>query len=349
MMGLPLLPTTVVGSYPQPGWLVDHEMMMAITPPRVRMAKVWRFEGDLLKEAQDDATRLAVHDMEEAGLDVVSDGEIRRESYFNLFATALSGIDLDQPGAMPDRTGAMVPVPRVVGPIKRLRPVQLDDYRFLRSITDRKIKMTVPGPFTMSQLAIDEYYHDEQALIAAYADAVNAELRDLKAAGCDIVQIDEPYLQAKPDKARKYGVDGINRALAGIAAPTIVHMCFGYAYAVKDKPTGYSFLPELDRCCSTQVSLEAAQPRLDPDALSGLPSKTIMLGVLDLGDPEVETPELVASRIRKALVSVEASRLVIAPDCGMKYLPRATAFGKLKSMVAGAAIVREELQTKRVS
>jgi len=348
-MGIPLLPTTVVGSYPQPGWLVDHEMMMAITPPRVRMARVWRFEGDRLKEAQDDATRLAVHDMEEAGLDVVTDGEIRRESYFNLFATALSGIDLDQPGAMPDRTGAMVPVPRVVGPIRRLRPVQLDDYRFLRSITDRKIKMTVPGPFTMSQLAIDEYYHDEQALIAAYADAVNAELRDLKAAGCDIVQIDEPYLQAKPDKARKYGVDGINRALAGIEAPTIVHMCFGYAYAVKDKPTGYSFLPELDRCCSTQVSLEAAQPKLDPDSLSGLPSKTIMLGVLDLGDPAIETPEIVAARIRKALGSVEASRLVIAPDCGMKYLPRATAFGKLKSMVAGAAIVREELQTKRLS
>jgi 5-methyltetrahydropteroyltriglutamate--homocysteine methyltransferase len=348
-MSIPMLPTTVVGSYPQPGWLVDHEMMMAVTPPRVRMAKVWRFEGDRLKEAQDDATRLAVHDMEEAGLDIVTDGEIRRESYFNLFATALSGIDLDRPGEMPDRTGAMVPVPRVVGPIKRLRPVQLDDYRFLRSITGRKVKMTVPGPFTMSQLAIDEYYKDEAALIAAYADAVNAELRDLKSAGCDVVQIDEPYLQAKPEKARRYGVDGINRALAGIEAPTIVHMCFGYAYAVKDKPTGYSFLPELDRCCSTQVSLEAAQPKLDPQELGGLPSKTIMLGVLDLGDTAVETPEVVAGRIRRALHSVPASRLVIAPDCGMKYLPRATALGKLKAMVAGASIIRDELKEREAS
>lgn len=348
-MSIPMLPTTVVGSYPQPGWLVDHEMMMAITPPRVRMAKVWRFEGDRLREAQDDATRLAVQDMEEAGLDIVTDGEIRRESYFNLFATALSGIDLDRPGEMPDRTGAMVPVPRVVGPIKRLRPVQLDDYRFLRSITGRKVKMTVPGPFTMSQLAIDEYYKDDEALIAAYADAVNAELKDLKDAGCDVVQIDEPYLQAKPDKARRHGVEGINRALAGIAAPTIVHMCFGYAYAVKDKPTGYSFLPELDRCCSTQVSLEAAQPRLDPHELGGLPSKTIMLGVLDLGDPAIETAEVVASRIRRALQSVPASRLVIAPDCGMKYLPRATALGKLKAMVAGASIIRDELQEMKAS
>ncbi|MBL8582539.1 MAG: 5-methyltetrahydropteroyltriglutamate--homocysteine methyltransferase [Rhizobiaceae bacterium] len=348
-MSLPILPTTVVGSYPQPGWLVDHEMMMAVTPPRVRMAKVWRFAGDELKEAQDDATRLAVRDMEDAGLDIVTDGEIRRESYFNLFATALSGIDLDRPGEMPDRSGAKVPVPRVVGPIRRLRPVQLDDYRFLRSITGRQIKMTVPGPFTMSQLAIDEYYRDEGALIAAYADAVNAELKDLKDAGCDVVQIDEPYLQAKPEKARKYGVDGINRALAGVAAPTIVHMCFGYAYAVKDKPTGYSFLPELDRCCSTQVSLEAAQPRLDPHALEGLPSKTVVLGVLDLGDPAVETAEVVADRIRGALASVDASRLVIAPDCGMKYLPRETALGKLKAMVAGTSIVREELRERKAS
>jgi 5-methyltetrahydropteroyltriglutamate--homocysteine methyltransferase len=232
----------------------------------------------------------------------------------------------------------------VVGPVKRLRPVQLGDYKFLRSITKRPVKMTVPGPFTMSQLAIDEHYKDEQALIMAYADAVNAELKDLKRAGCDVVQIDEPYLQAKPEKARKYGVAGINRALAGVEGTTIVHMCFGYAYAVKDKPSGYSFLPELDRCCSTQVSLEAAQPKLDMQALAGLPSKTIMLGVLDLGDPAVETAEAVATRIRLALKHVPASRLVIAPDCGMKYLPRATAHGKLKAMVAGVATVRKELQ-----
>jgi 5-methyltetrahydropteroyltriglutamate--homocysteine methyltransferase len=345
-MKLPLLPTTVVGSYPQPDWLVDRDMLMSITPPRVRLAKVWRFEGKLLEEAQDDATRLAVHDMEEAGVDIVSDGEIRRESYFNLFATALSGIDLDRPGAMPDRTGAMVPVPRVVGPLRRLRPVQLRDFLFLRSITDRPIKVTVPGPFTMSQLAIDEHYGDEEALIMAYADAVNAELGDLKRAGCDMVQIDEPYLQAKPEKAKKLGVAAIDRALAGIERPTIVHMCFGYAYAVKEKPSGYSFLSELDRCCSTQVSIEAAQPRLDVNALEALPSKIVMLGVLDLGDPEIETPDVVADRIRNALNHVPAERLVIAPDCGMKYLPRAAALGKLKAMVRGTAAVREELGGK---
>ena len=344
-MKLPILPTTVVGSYPQPDWLVDRDMLMSITPPRVRLSKVWRFEGKLLEQAQDDATRLAVQDMEEAGLDVVSDGEIRRESYFNLFATALSGIDLDEPGFMPDRTGAKIPVPRVVGPIKRLRPVQVRDAEFLRSITRRPIKMTVPGPFTMSQLAIDEHYRDEETLVMAYAEAVNAELKDLKAAGCDVVQIDEPYLQAKPEKARKYGVAGINRALAGIPAPTIVHMCFGYAYAVKDKPSGYSFLPELDKCCSTQVSIEAAQPKLDPKAIEGLPSKTVMLGVLDLGDESIETAEIVAARIRAALAHVPAERLVIAPDCGMKYLPRATALGKLNAMVAGAEIVRKEITT----
>ena len=343
-MTVPIIPTTVVGSYPQPAWLVDHQLMMAVTPPRVRMSKVWRFEGELLRHAQDDATRLAVRDMEDAGVDIITDGEIRRESYFNLFATALSGIDLDQPGMMPDRTGAMIPVPRVVGPIRRQRSVHLDDLRFLRSLTARPVKMTVPGPFTMSQLAIDDYYGDEEALIQDYAAAVNAELRELSAAGCDVLQIDEPYLQAKPEKARKYGVAGINRALDGVAGTTVVHMCFGYAYAVKEKPTGYSFLPELDRCCSTQISIEAAQPKLELPALMGLPSKAVMLGVLDLGDESVETPEIVADRIRSALKIVPVERLVVAPDCGMKYLPRHIALGKLRAMTAGAAIVRAELK-----
>lgn len=345
-MTLPLIPTTVVGSYPQPNWLVDHELMLAVTPPRVRMTKVWRFEGERLREAQDDATRLAVRDMEDAGLDIISDGEIRRESYFNLFATALSGVDLDQPGMMPDRTGAMVPVPRVVGRIRRERPVHLEDLKFLRSLTSRPVKMTVPGPFTMSQLAVNEHYDDEEELIMDYADAVNAELKDLRASGCDVLQIDEPYLQAKPEKARKYGVKGINRALEGIQGPTVVHMCFGYAYAVKDKPTGYSFLPELDRCCSTLISVEAAQPRLELPALSELRSKVVMLGVLDLGDETIETAEVVARRIRDALNVIPPHRLVVAPDCGMKYLPRHIALGKLKALTAGAAVVRAELSDK---
>src|SRR5215475_12577515 len=294
---LPILPTTVVGSYPQPDWLIDREMLMTHGPPRVRMREIWRVDERWLEAAQDDATRLAIDDMERAGLDIVSDGEIRRESYFNRFATALSGIDIDQPGIVVNRNGKQVPVPRVVGKVKRLRPVEKRDVEFLRRHTRRAIKITLPGPFTMTQLAKDEHYGDERALAMDYADAVNEEARDLKAAGADFIQLDEPYLQAHPDKARRYGIEAIDRALAGLAGPTIVHMCFGYAYVVKDKPSGYSFLPELDRCRATQISIEAAQPHLDLAILGALPSKTMMVGVLDLGDPAIETPDTVAARI----------------------------------------------------
>lgn len=338
-----LLPTTVVGSYPQPAWLVDRDMLLSNNPPRVRLKQVWRIRDEDLEAAQDDATRLVVGDMERAGIDIVSDGEVRRESYFNRFATALEGVDIDTPAMMPDRTGKPMAVPRVTGPIRRRHAVQVRDTAFLRAITDRAIKMTMPGPFTMAQLAQDEHYGDPGKLALAYAEAVNAELVDIKAAGADIVQLDEPYLQAKPDAARQYGIAAIDRALAGIAGTTVVHMCFGYAYAVKDKPSGYSFLPELGRCRAHQVSIEAAQPRLDPAALEGLPSKTVMVGVLDLGDPEIESAETVAQRIRAALAHVPAERLVVAPDCGMKYLPRETAFGKLKAMAEGTARVRREL------
>src|SRR4029079_7132095 len=295
---LPLLPTTVVGSYPQPDWLIDREMLVSNSPPRVRMREMWRVDERFLEAAQDDATRLAISDMERGGLDIVSDGEIRRESYFNRFATALSGIDLDRPGIVLNRNGKETPVPRVTGKVKRLRPVEKRDAEFLRRHTSRAIKITLPGPFTMTQLAKDEHYGDERPLAMDYADAVNEEARDLKAAGADFIQLDEPYLQAHPEKARRYGVEAIDRALAGIAGPTIVHMCFGYAYVVKDKPSGYSFLPELDRCCAAQISLEAAQPRLDLAVLEALPSKSMMVGVIDLDDRTVEAPDTVAARIR---------------------------------------------------
>jgi 5-methyltetrahydropteroyltriglutamate--homocysteine methyltransferase len=330
-----VLTTTVVGSYPQPRWLVDHEKFDSTAVPRVRMREVWRVPEPLLEEAQDDAVRLAVRDMELAGVDVVSDGEQRRESYFNQLATALGGIDLDRPGTAISRTGKTVPVPRVAGPIERERPVLVRDVRFLRRVTDRKIKVTLPGPFTLTQLAQDDYYRDEERLAMAYADAVNAELRDLEPV-VDVLQLDEPYMQARPDRARAYAIPAIDRALRGIGKTTVVHMCFGYAFTVKEKPSGYSFLPELDRCAARQISIEAAQPRLDLSALAALPSKTIVLGVLDLGAPTAETPEVVADRIRAALAHVPASRLVIAPDCGMKYLPRALAFAKLRAMVEGA-------------
>jgi 5-methyltetrahydropteroyltriglutamate--homocysteine methyltransferase len=297
-----------------------------------------------LEEAQDDATRLAVQDMERAGVTVITDGEMRRESYSNRFATALDGVDLDSPGIALDRTGHETPVPRVVGAIRRTRPVEVRDVEFLRSITDRRIKITVPGPFTMTHQAQNDYYEDERSLALAYADAVNDELRDLKAAGADVVQIDEPYLQARPEQAREYAVEAINRALDGIEGETVLHTCFGYAHIVKNRLSGYPFLRELGDCAATHISLEAAQPKLDPEVLRALAGKTIVLGVLDLGSPEAETAETVAERIRRALEVVDPGRLVVAPDCGMKYLPRDLAFRKLEAMVAGARLVREDVE-----
>src|SRR3954451_433121 len=328
----------VVGSYPQPDWLIDRERLGARLPPRVRARELWRVREPFLEEAQDDATRLAVRDMERAGVDVITDGEMRRESYSNRFATALSGVDLDNPGVALDRTGNENPVPRVVGPIRRTRPVEVRDVEFLRSITERRIKITVPGPFTMAQQAQNDHYADDRSLALAYAAAVNEELRDLKAAGADVVQIDEPYLQARPEAASEYALDAIDRALDGIDGDTVLHTCFGYAHIVKDKPAGYPFLCELAACRASHLSLEAAQPRLDPALLRQLPDKAIVLGVLNLGDPAVESAEQVAERARAALRHVAAEQLVLAPDCGMKYLPRATALAKLQALAAGAAL-----------
>ncbi len=335
------LVTTVVGSYPQPDWLIDRERLGDRLPPRVRARELWRVPEPLLEAAQDDATRLAVQDMERAGVDVITDGEMRRESYSNRFATALDGVDLDEPGVALDRTGHENPVPRVVGPIRRREPVEVRDVQFLRSITDRRIKITVPGPFTMTHQAQDDHYGDERSLALAYADAVNAELRDLKAAGADVVQIDEPYLQARPEPAREYAVEAVDRALDGIEGDTVLHTCFGYAHIVHDRPSGYPFLRELNECAASHLSLEAAQPDLEPEVLRELPDKVIVLGVLDLGSDEAETPEVVAGRIRRALEVLPPERLVVAPDCGMKYLPRELAFRKLEAMVEGARLVAD--------
>ena len=336
-----LIPTTVVGSYPQPGWLIDRAKLGSKVP-RVRAPEIWRVDNAFLEEAQDDATLLAIGDMERAGIDIITDGEMRRESYSNRFATELEGIDIENPGSTINRSGVPIPVPRVAGPIRRKGPVEVRDVVFLKSNTSRKTKITLPGPFTMAQQAQDDYYKDEEALALAFAAVVNEELRDLKAAGADVVQIDEPWLQARPERAARYGVKAINRALQGIPGTTIVHLCFGYAAAVKDKPTGYSFLPQLEATTASQISIEAAQPRLDLGVLREL-SKTVMVGVIDLGSNEVETPHEVAHRIRTALKVVPAERLVVAPDCGMKYLTREAAFGKLKSLAEAAKIVRKEL------
>jgi 5-methyltetrahydropteroyltriglutamate--homocysteine methyltransferase len=335
------LVTTVVGSYPQPDWLIDRERLGDRLPPRVRARELWRVPEPFLEAAQDDATRLAVHDMERAGVDVITDGEMRRESYSNRFATALDGVDLDEPGVALDRTGHENPVPRVVGPIRRREPVEVRDVQFLRSITDRRIKITVPGPFTMTHQAQDDHYGDERSLALAYADAVNAELRDLKAAGADVVQIDEPYVQARPEPAREYAVEAVDRALDGIEGDTVLHTCFGYAHIVHDRPSGYPFLRELNECGASHLSLEAAQPDLEPEVLRELPDKVIVLGVLDLGSDEAETPEDVAGRIRRALEVLPPERLVVAPDCGMKYLSRELAFSKLAAMVEGARLVAD--------
>ena len=337
------LATTVVGSYPQPEWLIDRERLGSRLPPRVRARELWRVPEQYLESAQDDATRLAVADMERAGVDIVTDGEMRRESYSNRFATALEGVDLDTPGVALDRTGHPNPVPRVVGPIRRIRPVEVRDVEFLRSITDRRIKITVPGPFTMTQQAQNDHYSDARTLALGYAEAVNEELRDLKAAGADVVQIDEPYLQARPEPAREYALEAINRALEGVDGDTVLHTCFGYAHIVHDRLPGYPFLHELQGCVATHLSIEAAQPDLDPEVLRDVPDKVIVLGVLDLGAPEAETPEIVAGRIRRALTVLPPERLVVAPDCGMKYLSRDLAYAKLEAMVAGTNMVRQEL------
>ena len=343
-MSQDVLTTAVVGSYPQPEWLIDRDNLVNRLPPRVRAHEIWRVPPEHLEEAQEAATLAAIRDQERAGVDVISDGEIRRESYSNRVATALGGIDKERIGTHMDRTGNPAPVPLVSGPVRRERPIEVDDVRFLRANTDRTIKITLPGPFTMTQQAENAYYPDDESLAMDYADAVNEEIRDLFAAGADIVQLDEPYVQARPDAARAFAVKAINRALEGVDGKTALHLCFGYAAVMKtEKPSGYSFLPELEATAADQISIEAAQPGLDPAILARLPSKEILYGVIDMSDPEIERPETVAARLREALAVVPADRLVAAPDCGMKYLTREIAFGKLKAMVEGAAIVRREV------
>jgi 5-methyltetrahydropteroyltriglutamate--homocysteine methyltransferase len=339
-----LLPTTLVGSYPQPDWLIDRAKLASRLPPRVRVRELWRVGPEWLDQAQDDATLLAILDEERAGIDIITDGEMRRESYSNRFATALEGVDLDNPGLAADRTGHMNPVPRVVGKIRRRHPVEVDDVKFLRANTKRRIKITVPGPYTMTQQAQNDFYASEEELSLDYAAAVNEEIKDLFAAGADVVQIDEPYMQARPEKARQYGIKALNRALEGIKGTTAVHLCFGYAAIVHQRPSGYSFLPELAECPVQQVSIETAQSSLDCSVLEKLRGKTIILGVLDLSTHNIETPETVAARIRRAFPYVRPDHITVAPDCGMKYLPRQVAFEKMKAMVAGAQIVRAELE-----
>ena len=337
-----LFPTSLVGSYPQPDWLIDRERLAHRFPPRVRALELWRVDPAYLEQAQQDATLLAIRAQEDAGLDIITDGEMRRESYSNRFATALGGVDIDNPGTALDRSGHPNPVPRITGPIRRRHPVEVDDLRFLRAHTSRTVKITVPGPFTMAQQAQNDYYPSREAAAFGYAEAVNDEVRDLFAAGADIVQLDEPYLQARPADARAYGIPVLNRALAGITGTTAVHVCFGYAAIIHDRPEGYSFLPELADARCDQVSIETAQSGLDCSVLAALADKTIILGVLDLNDKTVETPRQIADRVRRALPYVPAERLVLAPDCGMKYLPRDAAFGKLAAMAEAAAQLRAE-------
>ena len=337
-----LFPTTLVGSYPQPEWLIDRKRLAGRFPPRVRARELWRVEGKLLKEAQDDATLLAIADQERAGLDIVTDGEIRRESYSNRFATALEGIDIDNPGSALDRSGHPNPVPRIVGRIRRRHPVEVDDLLFLKRNTLRKTKITVPGPFTMSQQAQNDYYPSPAEAAMDYAAAVNEEIRDLFAAGADIVQVDEPYMQARPDKARQYGLAALNKALEGIDGETAVHICFGYAAIIHERPSGYSFLPELAGSPVRQVSIETAQSNLDCSVLASLAGKKILIGCIDLSDMNVETPQQVASRVKRALRYVKPQDAIVAPDCGMKYLPRDVAFAKMCAMVEGAKLLRAE-------
>src|SRR5262245_17115178 len=335
--------TTVVGSYPQPEWLIDRKALASTSVPRIRASSLWRIPADHLEEAQDDATRIAISDMERADVDVISDGEMRRESYSNRFATALEGVNIDRPGQIIGSSGRPTPVPRVVGPVRRVRPVQVRDVQFLRQHTDGPIKATVPGPFTMAQQAQNEYYLDRETLAMDYATCVNEEVKALFAAGADVVQLDEPWLRANPEEAKAYAVSAINRALEGVNGTTALHLCFGYAAMVQGKPSRYAFLTELEHSVVQQISIEAAQPKLDLTVLRDLPSKTIILGVLDMSDVHIDAPDRIAARLREALRYVPPERLMVAPDCGMKYLPRALAYQKLRAMTLGAAIVRESI------
>jgi 5-methyltetrahydropteroyltriglutamate--homocysteine methyltransferase len=337
-----LFPVTLVGSYPQPEWLIDRKRLAGRFPPRVRARELWRVPESLLKEAQDDATVLAIRAQEEAGLDIITDGEIRRESYSNRFATALEGVDIDNPGSALDRSGHPNPVPRIVGKVRRKHPVEVQDLLFLKRNTNKRVKITVPGPFTMSQQAQNDYYKSEEEVAMDYAAAVNAEIKDLFAAGADIVQIDEPYMQARPEKARQYGLKALNRALEGVTGTTAVHICFGYAAIIHQRPSGYSFLPEFAGCSCHQVSIETAQSNLDCSVLDSLSSKKIMVGCIDLSDMAVETPQKVVERLKRALEFVKPENVIVAPDCGMKYLPRDVAFGKMRAMVEGAKMLRAE-------
>jgi 5-methyltetrahydropteroyltriglutamate--homocysteine methyltransferase len=339
-----LFPTTLVGSYPQPEWLIDRKKLAGRFPPRVRARELWRIAEPLLKEAQEDATVLAIRAQEQAGLDIITDGEIRRESYSNRFATALEGVDIDNPGSALDRSGHPNPVPRIVGRIRRKHPVEVDDLLFLRKHTAKNTKITVPGPFTMSQQAQNDYYKSDEEAAMDYAAAVNEEIRDLFAAGADVVQVDEPYMQARPEKARQFGLKALNRALDGIDGTTAVHICFGYAAIIHQRPSGYSFLPELAGSPVKQVSIETAQSNLDTSVLKSLPGKSIMVGCIDLSDVNVETPQTVAQRIKKALQHLKPEDVILAPDCGMKYLPREVAYGKMKAMVEGARLLRAEFR-----
>jgi len=342
-----LFPTTIVGSFPQPEWLIDRAKLAGRFPPRVRAKELWRIPPEHLAEAQDDATIVAIRAQEEAGLDIVSDGEIRRESYSNRFATALDGVDLDNPGSALDRSGHSNPVPRIVGKIRRRHAVEVGDLEFLRAHTTRRTKITVPGPFTMLQQAQNDFYASEEEAAMDYAAAVNEEIKDLFAAGADVVQIDEPYMQARPEKARRYGLKALNRALEGVTGTTAVHICFGYAAIIHERPSGYSFLPELTQCSCRQVSVETAQSHLDCSALLGLAGKQVMVGCIDLADPEVESPAAIVARIERALPYVKAENVILAPDCGMKYLPRERAIGKLRAMVEAAKILRERHSAAR--
>lgn len=337
-----LFPTTVVGSLPQPDWLIDRDKLAGTFPPRVRMRELWRVAEPHLQQAWEDATRLAIRAQEDAGLDIVTDGEIRRESYSNRFATALDGVDLDNPGTVTNRSGLPVPVPRITGRIRRRHAVEVEDLLFLKANTTRQVKITVPGPFTMSCQAQNDFYPSDEAAAMDYAQALNEEIRDLFAAGADVVQIDEPWMQAQPDKARQYGLKALNAALDGITGTTAVHICFGYAAMVAQRPSGYSFLPELRGCRCRQVSVETAQSHLDCSVLAQLDDKQVMVGCIDLADPDVESPQVIADRVRRALPYVAKERIILAPDCGMKYLPRDTAMGKLKAMVEAARLLRSE-------
>ena len=339
--------TTVIGSLPKPGWL--YQTTAFSTDPTELHGKggAWTRSGSDLRAAQDDAVRIAIGVQESAGLDEVSDGEQRRESYLSYVVRRLAGFDYDAPGQKWVRGGRrLASVGRCTGPVSRDGPMLLDDLRFALSHARRPVKVTLPGPMTVCDSVLDEFYGDEKSLAMAVSDALNGEARALAAHGASTIQFDEPVFSRYPDKVLDWGIEALDRAAHGVGVATAVHVCYSYPLPGVPRPTPPTYpviLPALERSSIDQLGLEFEAPMLAPELLSLCPSKTVLFGCVKNTSPQVEDPTQVANRLLEAARHHPPEKLMAAPDCGLAPLNGASARGKLRAMVLGARMARERL------